>query len=285
LTLHANREYAWAKVYLELPADPKLTGRSAHDCYLWVCLILLAKVGDGLLPLWQSQASYLAKYARIPLKEAVAALAYFEDVGMIALTPDGGIHLPQFPKRQKRKDSDSPEMSRERKRMSRAGHANVTPLSRESHATRDLREEAEADTEVRGQTINAVDWELGSENTHPLNPPRRVPETAASPAALCVSGFDEWWTELTALTKGHPGDKAEAGRRWNTEVPPGSEADTLAALKAYGRSDQVQRGVVMKGTKFLGEWQQWLPQHGEQQGPHEEVRYGPKGEEIRVMVP
>ncbi len=135
-------EYVWAKVYLELPSDPKLVGRSAHDCYLWVCMILISKTGDGSIQPWQAQAKYLSKYARIPLKEAVAALIYFEDVGMVKATPDAGYILPNFAKRQRRKASDSPDVSRERKRLSRAGHADVTPMSRPSHAIR-TREEAD----------------------------------------------------------------------------------------------------------------------------------------------
>jgi hypothetical protein len=156
-------EHVWAKVYLELPTDPKLVGRSAHDCYLWVCLILIAKPNDGVIPPWQAQAKYLSKYARISLKEVVATLVYFEDVAMLASTPDGGFVLPRFTKRQGSSDPTAAERQQRKRDRARDSHGDVT---RDSHDTRG-REEAD-------RTPNGVLTEAEADKS--ANADQRIPE-------------------------------------------------------------------------------------------------------------
>lgn len=153
-------EHVWAKVYLELPTDPKLVGRSAHDCYLWVCLILIAKGTDGIVLPWQAQGKYLSKYARISLREVAGALAYFEEVGMIRPTPDGGFFLRQFQKRQKKADPTAAERQRRKRDRERDGHGDVT---RDSHDTR-AHEEAD-------RNPNGLLTEADADVDHPLSSP------------------------------------------------------------------------------------------------------------------
>lgn len=131
-------EHVWAKVYLELPTDPKLIGRSAHDRYLWVCLILLAKSSpkQGKIPAWQNDCTYLAKYTAIPKPEIVRALIYFREVGMVDYEGDW-LTLARFTKRQATTDPTAAERMRKLR-------------ERSDGVTRTLRVEAEA--EGRGLT-------------------------------------------------------------------------------------------------------------------------------------
>lgn len=123
--MEEERRYTWAKVYCELPRDLKLVGRSAHDCWLWVCLILLARESEepGTVLTLQARVAYLAQYARLRPKAVVEALNYFEAAGMVTLGASGSITVEAFQRRQERprqSPSDRPERIRDRVARHRA---------------------------------------------------------------------------------------------------------------------------------------------------------------------
>lgn len=122
-----GREYAWAKVYCDLPRDPKLTVRPPLDRWLYAVLILLARENSaepGTVPPDEARPSWLAAYTGHTLKGVTQALCYFEDRGMVATTPAGGLMLVNFEKRQAPSDSTAAERMQRFRNRHRNAHRN-----------------------------------------------------------------------------------------------------------------------------------------------------------------
>lgn len=151
----------WFRVYSEIKDDPKMLELDDHQFRLWVGLLAMASEGvtardTGVTSRGCVRASRrkgLAMALRTDEKRLSEALDLFEDLDMIECDDEAGIVcIRHWDARQYDKNSDLPEATRERKRRSRARHADVTP----SHA---LEAEADTDTEsdTEGSTADAVD--------------------------------------------------------------------------------------------------------------------------------
>lgn len=229
-------------MYLELPTDPKLLGRSAHDRYLWVCLILLAKGSpeQGRIPAWQNDCQYLAKYTSIPKGEVVRALTYFREVGMVDYDGDWLV-LRMFAERQQSSDPKAAERMRTLRERSVTVTQNNSEQSSDVHRTlRQTRARVDRPTNV-GLT------EAEAESRA---------QTGAR-AREAPSLFDRFMEVYLPNPDGIGWDRSAAGKAWNRNVPPG---DPVAyegvdrALIKYKASAQVRDGKVMAPATFLDRW-------------------------------
>lgn len=142
-----GREFAWAKVYCDLPRDPKLTVRCPLDRWLYTVLILLARENGaepGTVPPDQARPRWLASYTGHTLKGVTAALCYFENKGMIATAGDGRLRLLNFDKRQDASDKTVGDRVRRWREKRRNGNGEndryTTVTGYESNAVEDRRQ-------------------------------------------------------------------------------------------------------------------------------------------------
>lgn len=176
-----EREFVWAKVYCDLPRDKKLTVRCPMDRWLYTVLILLArenKAEPGTVNPEEARVRWLANYSGHTLKGVRDALCYFENKAMIATTPDGGLRLLNFQKRQESKDPTGAE----RMRRFRNKHRNeVTPDAVTRDAKLRVEEQRNRGTEPNPRTSDlattATASAPGRADSKPLG---EIPEYALS---------------------------------------------------------------------------------------------------------
>lgn len=134
-------KYPWFRVYTELRTDSKMEFLDDHQFRIWMNLLCMAAESKtrGMVIASDGKPypiSVLSKALRTVDRKLKAALALFERLDMVEITDDG-IAIKHFLDRQYDKPSDMPNRTAERKQKSRQNkeesHANVTPLSRESH--------------------------------------------------------------------------------------------------------------------------------------------------------
>lgn len=265
-------EHVWAKLYLNTPNDSKLVGRTAHECYLWVCLIILAKdnaINEGHIPKFKQEPKYLAQFARITYEEVVEALRFFAEAGMIAVHA-GDMWLPNFARRQGNDSATSTErMRRLRERRSKTlllteGEGfgeNVTDVT--SHVT-DVTRHSDAHVTPISMRRESKEERRESKEEIPPNPP--LPshpspngDEDSAHGARQARPFDVFWDAFPANPDGYKSGKPSAGRAWNRHVNPDQVALVMTALGEYAKSERVSLGFVSPPADWLeSDWHQWL---------------------------
>lgn len=121
----------WFRVYSEIKDDPKMLEMDDHQRWLWICLMSLANDSELRGTILNVRLRGLASSLRTTEDKLREALELYQELDMAEYDEDARtITLLNFVKRQYDKPSDTPEQTRERQRMSRQRHADVTP----SHA-------------------------------------------------------------------------------------------------------------------------------------------------------
>lgn len=143
----------WCRLYRETVTDPKLSRLTAAQRHVWTVLMCLAIDGDGAAEIADGvgyMSDEIATLAGAEVDETVAALEWFERVGMISTDDAGVVTLLNWNQRQFKSDHDSAE----RQRRSRAGRDVVSRdtddvTSRDSHSdvTHQNRDRTDTDTE------------------------------------------------------------------------------------------------------------------------------------------
>ncbi len=144
----------WLRLYTELIDDPKLRDLTGDQFRDWIYLLCLARKSPnpGTIEMSIDDTAWRLRRPPEALRES---LKLFAERGMVEMVEDGIVVL-HFVERQHDKPSDMPEATRDRKRRSRARHADaasesrpchadVTPMSRPCHA---LDRDTDRDTEV-----------------------------------------------------------------------------------------------------------------------------------------
>lgn len=114
----------WLRLYTEIIDDPKMRRFTGDQFRDWIHLLCLAREAKepGVIEMSVEDAAWRL---RRPVEDFKTSLALFADLDMVRVE-DSTITVLHFLERQYDKPSDTPEATRERKRKSRASHAQVT---------------------------------------------------------------------------------------------------------------------------------------------------------------
>lgn len=142
----------WFRVYSEIKDDPKMLALDDHQFRIWINLLAMANEDSerGVVNAYPMRG--LAAALRTDEQRLEEAIKLFEEYEMVTRDETGRrVAIAHWKQRQYDKASDTPEATRDRKRRSRARHADVasshTPYT--DTETEQTREEQQSRADAR----------------------------------------------------------------------------------------------------------------------------------------
>lgn len=165
----------WLRIYADMPNDRKMRRLNPAQRWLWITCLCIARTSPipGKLLLSEGvpvDVTDLADAAAIDIEDVEAGLKAFEAQNMMTLEGDTWC-VTNFLKRQYDKESDTPEATRERKKLSREKKKNDTERDTET-PSRDLK----SDVTRMSRECHATYTETETETESTSPPPARVRE-------------------------------------------------------------------------------------------------------------
>jgi len=206
----------WFRVYSEIKDDPKMLELDDHQRWLWLCLMSCANEAPERGVIAGVRLRGLSAALRTTEDKLIEALTVMEELDMLEFDQDAGtITLKHWNERQYDKPSDTPPATRQRQRVSRQRHADVTPC----HAT-DTDTDTDTDTEEKQKQSKTNRAGASAPAGKPASPP-------LPPAAQVFEDNGGKWAKGTLQDGTSKKDRAIS---WITE----RVADTPESLKLWG---------------------------------------------------
>lgn len=209
----------WFRLYTELLNNPKVQGLPAELFRIWINVLCVAKVTDGILP----PLAELAFRLRVSERVMARAIADLMQRRLIDETEPGRYQPHDWAEHQYASDSSTERVRKHRAKLASNAKGNVS-------ATPQIQSRAETETET---------------DTEQTSPPVRAPRVADLDGQPS-DRFDELWQRWPRKT-----ERDRAARNWISYVTVANETAVMACADRYLNSDEVSRGVVCNFHTWL----------------------------------